>query len=518
MATNKQVLEAAFESAEKRKGFFFEPESRLQLVEKLRHLSRFSDFLLLITGPEGAGKSTLLDQLVDDEADTTLRSCRLSGVSDLSSLLRSMAQQLVPGIDPSEDDDQLVSEIYQSAAMMAQEHIQWVVMVDDAERLNGDALAFLLGLLSDVQGVAVKPHLMLLGAPELQLRLQQEHDFDLFEGQTHHLELLPFSEQEANSYLLQRYSAAESLSEKQLYQVVQTAGGYPGRLNAAVESLFRSGSVSAPRASGGLPKLHLVSIVVVLLGVLAISLWQYWPSGDGLDDQDRTRVQLEVPIEQEKVAVAKVTEPVSEIAVNKPASFTHEEEDKVSQVSAEDEATVTESPAAIAISEPIVTESRVPVQVQSKSNKAPETVTQVAVNESSESTPQPVVKQVQPKAEPAKPKPEPVKVAVLEAAKPSAASIADSKALLAWPKSSYTLQVLGAAVEKSARDFIRAQEQPQKFYMFTTSYKGKPWFVVIYGQYKDRNAAVEASKNLPQTLRELRPWARSVQGIQADLQ
>ena len=89
--------------------------------------------------------------------------------------------------------------------------------------------------------------------------------------------------------------------------------------------------------------------------------------------------------------------------------------------------------------------------------------------------------------------------------------------MLEWPTDGYTLQVLGAGLKKSADDFIRKQREPQKFYLFRTTYKGNPWYVVVYGQYKSRQSASTASKSLPEDLRKLKPWARSIQGIQSEI-
>jgi septal ring-binding cell division protein DamX len=89
--------------------------------------------------------------------------------------------------------------------------------------------------------------------------------------------------------------------------------------------------------------------------------------------------------------------------------------------------------------------------------------------------------------------------------------------LLGWPEQGYTLQVMGARAETSVRDFIQAQEQPQRFYYFQTVFKGAPWHVVVYGQYADRAAATSAVASLPESLRKLRPWARSIAGVKADI-
>lgn len=76
---------------------------------------------------------------------------------------------------------------------------------------------------------------------------------------------------------------------------------------------------------------------------------------------------------------------------------------------------------------------------------------------------------------------------------------------------------MGARAETSVRDFIQAQEQPQRFYYFQTVFKGAPWHVVVYGQYADRAAATNAVASLPESLRKLRPWARSIAGVKADI-
>ncbi|WP_315982331.1 hypothetical protein [Aliamphritea spongicola] len=144
-------------------------------------------------------------------------------------------------------------------------------------------------------------------------RLQQDHSVDQLDGQTHHQVLEPFAEDEARSYIIQRYKAAQSLSEDQLRQLFIISGGLPGGLNQAVENLFRAGEISQEKTSRGLPRLHLVSIATVLIGVLLISLWQYWPEEQQNDDV-RERVQLELPVtpaEKEAATIEIADEPAT---------------------------------------------------------------------------------------------------------------------------------------------------------------------------------------------------------------
>lgn len=573
---NQQALAAAFESAQQRKAFYFEPASRLQLVDKLEHLSRFSDFLLIITGEKGAGKTTLLDQLRVPETDTTLCACILSCVQpvNVSVLLRTLAQQLPVDIPEQADNRKLLSLIYEACNLMAAQGMQWLVMVDDAEKLGKDALEFLLHLLTDAAALSAKPHVILFGQPELMTRLQQEHEIDQLDGQTHHQELQPFSEDEAKSYVIQRYKAAQSLNDGQLRQLYEISGGLPGELNQAVENLFRAGEVSQSGGSKGLPKLHLVSIATVLIGVLLISLWQYWPQEPETADE-RSRVQLDLPVEpgDRKATTIEVADetvtrqilPVPSLDAEEPTkseespvskALSKIEAEKARQSEAESADDVAEAPviaetvAAVAQTLPVVRETttvavtkpKAEVKAETKAAPqpqpektvvkaaAPEPVVPVAVSKPApKPTPksEPVVAKPAEKVEPAKvavavkPQATPKPVTKPAASKPKADDpkqlSASEKALLEWPTSGYTLQVLGAGLRKSADDFIKAQREPQKFYLFRTTYKGNPWYVVVYGQYKSRQSASAASKSLADDLRKLQPWARSIQGIQSEI-
>ncbi|UTW03139.1 AAA family ATPase [Amphritea atlantica] len=532
-----EALADAFASAEQRKNFFFEPSSRLQLLEKLEHLSRFSDFLLLVTGPSGAGKTTLIQQLQAAESDRTLRLCAIDGskANGLSAVLISLSEQLSPELDTQVDNQQMLNAIYSFAQVMAVENIQWVIIIDNADLLESPVVQLLLQMLSEAQGLPVKPHLLIAAGDGFHERLQTFDEYALLESQVHQVVLEPLTFSEAQSYLLQRYSASASLTEKQLQAVYDASGGYPGRLNQQIELLFRSGTVKKSTESAGLSRVHLASIAAVLLVVLVGGLWQYWPESDA--GTTRTQVQIEVPIEAGPViASAADATQVPEVTFSQPGA---------------DQDVAAPSAQLLADNKPIMAPSRVVVPETTEVQAAEkivsqETVPPVIVPQEevvAAEKAQDIVVTKAPEAKPvtksttsatSKPavtvipaEPKTVKVVKPEPARkttPVATTVAAEsrlteaeESLMRWPASGYTLQMLGAGVRKSAEQFIRAQDEPQKFYMFQTRYKGNPWFVVVYGQYKDRDAASAASASLPSALAKLKPWARTIQGIQADL-
>ncbi|WP_206064539.1 SPOR domain-containing protein [Neptunomonas sp. XY-337] len=92
------------------------------------------------------------------------------------------------------------------------------------------------------------------------------------------------------------------------------------------------------------------------------------------------------------------------------------------------------------------------------------------------------------------------------------------KELLNWPASAFTLQVLGARSEESVEKFIASLDSRDRLYYFKTVLSGKPWHVVVYGQYASKAAASRAITGLPEELRKLGPWPRSVKGVHQDIQ
>ena len=501
------ALADAFANAEQRKNFFFEPPSRLQLLEKLEHLSRFSDFLLLVTGPEGAGKSVLIQQLQAAESDRTLRLCSIDGsrTSHLNGLLVSLSQQLSPELDIQADNQQMLNAIYSFAQVMAVEHIQWVIIIDNADQLENPVIQLLLQMLSEAQGLPVKPHLLMAAGEGFRARLESFDEFELLESQVHQLTLEAFTFTEAKNYLLQRYSATASLTERQLQAVYDASGGYPGRLNQQIELLFRSGTVNKASEASGFTWVHISSVAAVLLLVLVVALWQYWPESD--DNKVRSQVQIQVPVEAGPViatggepSVSPLLTPDESVAEAEVSVVQNAMPDEVVQIDVKEE-----------VDEPVISrsakqpESKLSVVADSPVKRIEREAPKAAVA----SQPKPVVVS---KAQPLKKK-VPVKSTSVVARQ-----LTDSeKSLMNWPAKGYTLQMLGAGMQSTAEQFISAQTEPQKFYMFETRYKNKPWYVVVYGQYKDRDAAQAASDSLPAALAKMKPWARAIQGIQTDI-
>lgn len=91
------------------------------------------------------------------------------------------------------------------------------------------------------------------------------------------------------------------------------------------------------------------------------------------------------------------------------------------------------------------------------------------------------------------------------------------KYILDMPSKNYTLQLFGSADEQVIKDFIAANKLSSTAHYFKSSYQGKPWYILITGNYSSRNSANAALDALPSKLKKVHPWPREYASIQSML-
>jgi DamX protein len=79
----------------------------------------------------------------------------------------------------------------------------------------------------------------------------------------------------------------------------------------------------------------------------------------------------------------------------------------------------------------------------------------------------------------------------------------------------YVVQILGTSSEAAAQSFVK--EQGGEYRYFKKVLNGKPLYVITYGNFANRDAAVSAIKALPAKVQAGKPWPRSVASVQQEL-
>ncbi|WP_293267411.1 AAA family ATPase, partial [Neptunomonas sp.] len=251
--------------------FYFEPPSRMQLVDKMAHLLRYSEFLIVIAGPKGSGKSSVAQRLslVTQASDINQIIVKLESETGAISLALQCAKLVSDDYAEGTDPLTILHEKSRSLHDVGQ-HL--LILIDNAEWLNDEAIELLAGLL--VSGVGC-PKVVLSGEETVVNRLNSLGLYELLEGRLHLENLEPFTEDEIQEFLGLRFPSQQALNKRELKNVYESSLGYPGRATSAASELYRSGKVtSKSKMLLPLPMPHLVGIGIVLLGVLVISLWQ----------------------------------------------------------------------------------------------------------------------------------------------------------------------------------------------------------------------------------------------------
>ena len=496
-------------------GFKFFPAQRKPVLGQLHHLARYSQLLLVVTGPHGSGKTLLRQALVASTNKQSVQSIVVSarGAGDAASVLTQVAQSLnlntleVPA---------MLAQIVQLGLTGQEVYL----LVDDAEQLDESALEALLALAA---GTAEgRPHVFLFGEPSLIAGLEQ---FSSGQELFHVIELQPYSLEETREYLALRLEGAgkgiQLLTNDQIADIHENSDGWPGAINQVardtlIEAMIASrSSVKRPAMGFKMPKKHVLAISAVV--VVAVAAAWLIPSRDGKAPSTTEQAQLPMGQGQPTAAQSNNGNPSVEFNGSTQSLPMNGQQPVMRGPLAEstgmgdgDEtgAAVNTSP-----QPPTVTTTAPPAGVPAGAPAAvAPTPTPAPARQAA-----PVATTKPAPVTAAKPAPAP---APTVAAKPApAAAAAKPAAGGSWyagqSPSNYVVQILGTSNEGAAQAYVK--EQGGDFRYFKKTLQGKPLYVITYGSFASRDAAVAAIKNLPAKVQAGKPWPRTVASVQQDL-
>ena len=498
-------------------GFKFFPAQRKPVLGQLHHLARYSQLLLVVSGPDGSGKTLLRQALVASTNKQSVLSVVVSakGASDPASILRQVAQ----GLQVQRPD---LPAVLAQIAQLALTGQDVYILIDDAEDLSDAALTMLMSLAAgNADG---KAHVFLFAESQLLPRLDHVSGGDEC---FHVIELQPYSEDETRDYLSQRLEGAgqgvELLSEEQLEEIQERSGGWPGLVNEVARDVLVDGMLAqrAKSARSGfafnLPRKHLLALCVVAVGVMAA-----WFMQGRVVDEAETPVVAELPLGE--VAPAQVQ---AQIPVPGAPAIQFEGANQPLPLPLVGEAQpVIREPLAQAAGLGGVEDSEgvgaavargMAVDAMPVAPVAPVApVVQAApAPAAAPVAPAPAVKPVAPVARPPAPA-----VVTSQAPKPQAVAASTSAVgsagwYAAQSGSRFTLQILGARLESGAQAFVKAHGPEYRY--FKKLHQGQPLYVVTYGNFATRDAAQAALRSLPAKVQAGKPWPRNFAGIQQEI-
>jgi len=525
-------------SSERVEGLFFPGGQRQQALDQITHLLNYSDLILAVLGREGIGKTSQFCAF-SAQLQTTSHLCVLDAAAILSQgqLVGEIITQWQVSTDAATLDDK-ISALSRYAEMEQSRNMACVILVDDAHQLSSEVLQLLVALSCPVGSVVKSIRLILFGDKLLEAHLHDEHIQSL-DSNVHIITLEPLLPDETAEYIYYRlatagYAGEPLLNTQQVMKVHNKSQGIPADINhyvtKAMEDMAKVQQVRARTSfkKEPLPYAHIAAVVVIGAAVL-LSLFY----GDNSEKRDTESLNVVELVAKEDPTIVDVRRKISQ----ELEARNLDEQSMKAQTDEKKPVLIGQELDAKNDKNKVGNGKKLKVEAVGVAEKRTSNIT---VKDAVSNVEEKVIGKVKPKIAVAKEKVQPYlntviavegKTATVEVTEFNADVVAETKSddkvkqsqyrreqwLLGLNSRHYTLQVLGTYSERKAVDFIESQKNSRAFAYFKTSYKSQGWYVVLYGEYPDRPAALAAVPRLEQKLRKLKPWSRSLLSVQQDI-
>ncbi len=535
--------------------FFYAGAALMQRLDLLTHLAQFGDAVILVSGPPGSGKTTLLSRFVT-QSGKQWRLCPINA-GEFDQFAQRLGDAL--GIGDPGDERQLLEQWagqHEASQLL-------VISIDDAQHLQAEAVQVLCALLALPQGDRVR--LILFGTPEAQLSLKQTLESQPQPLTAQLLELPKLSEEETAAYLMYRlavagYSGESPFNATEVRAICKAADGRPGTINQLAHAALQEHQMRAHgKRRPALHKSRTTQTLVwalatlLLIGLVAFIGWQRQaPSETARRQAPETTAKTKSAVPQPAVTptdaphaapLAPSSEPETNsgvpaleavsppppAALREPRVITGTPLPATENIAQEAPQPGAEAPRDAGSASPAPTlEPAAPALPATVLPSAPTVVTPsltTAMHAEPESdasspaatvAPQPAPAAANAIDEPptrAESAPAPGEVAT----SPAPEAVPHREAwLLQQPADYYSLQLLGSRQKAPLLKYIeRNQLDPGRCAYYQGNFQGKAWYVLVYGLFADRQAALTARRELPARVQKEKPWPRSLASIQS---
>lgn len=486
---------------------FFGGAGRDLLLQRLIEQAHYGAPISAVCGPLGAGKSTIAAEFRKSFSEEAL--CvpvQATLFMNQSQFLEAILQQLPIGAS-SPDPMDIVEDLCHFAEKLFLDAKTLVLIVDDAHELASEVLDIIETLVTKVSESAV--HVLLLGESQLGNML---HNALSAEAADRLLEepLQAFGSEDALSYLEQKlddagYQGLPLLDNATIGILINEAQGVPGALNSQIAnalgvSTLKPDAPMAPRGEN--PPLSFptpskqywfaaAALFVLLIGALFI------PGAEEEVQASGENVQV-VANESQRINIP-VTPMEQANAIDTTDIFLEETDTAI--VSAV-ESTPIQAPS---VTESSAAESEeILAEVADSANSVAATIVEDIQSPDSSELTAPVSS-------------EDHQLSVIPSEEQLSSASEFEKTLLTYPSENFTVQIMGSRSEDNVKRFVARELGALNRGYFETRYQNQPWYVVVMGNFVNRDAANRALQDLPSDIRELKPWVRSITDVQSDI-
>lgn len=429
---------------------------RYETAETIRHLLTYSHQDSLLVGTPGSGKRTLAQQVIK-MVDEQWRIAWVDGteIENSTDLMREIVGQLGLGIKVDAASEELISQIISIVSTRVQDEESFLIVVQFADRVPAIAMDALLALREQCENLDDRVRqLWLTDSVDIVLPSVNEDDWYI-----HSLE--PFTDDDASQYLKDRMVAAGLVNDlpitsKDVSRLNQIADGLSSQLNEVARDYLISSTFKTTEKKQAFPITHVFAGLAALCLVVIAFLY-------------------------------KANEPKSETQVavtDKPATEMTSVEKRLAEAVAKVEAKQQETTNA--------------------TGEETDTASEYLASSTPENTPAPSNNELVPTTT------SNGAVDMTDREDETTVSADKSETLLSrGGENEYTMQLIGVR-DRSKLDTLMSEfSNTDLVDVIETTHEGKPWFVLIYGQYPSKAEAQQDIASLPDSLKASEPWIRT---------
>jgi len=455
------------------------------------------DHIIVLKGEFGVGKSTNAKKLIS-KSRGSLHSCLFEAT--ISSSMAEVEHCMLGCWNHATSQQDLPAFI----CTILQQGIKPALIIDDAHELDTDVLEQLLMLRQSVMELCGRSFGLVLIAESSIENTLSNLEADLPEiSQAHSLVLRPLTREQTAAYVDHRLRIAglflaNPFTDEDINALIQECHGLPGSINPlATLKLEQYGQAvlhqEQPHRLGWLHNQRVaiagLILLIVVFGALYALIQGFFSSDTPVSAKQVERVALPPPepqpVEQEPKLDVSLSKSEKELVIPPPLATVESPPAEVEQ-----EATAMET-----------------APLPAKTQKPDEQANTPAEENQSVAEPVP--------APAPEPESEPSSTNTTTAKEEqSKASLEGQKWILQQNPEHFAIQLLAASSTQSVRDFARDLNLNTTLAYYPRNTKDKTLYILLTAPYKDRQAAEQAIKDFPKSLRRSSPWIRSLKDIQ----
>lgn len=493
--------------------FFTTPEliQRLQLVE---HLLTNTNLVPIMIAEQGGGKTRFLNELASNISSNYVIQANGASFTLPDALISYIANEL-----QMTGGNQNYESVRHRITRLLQQENAPTILIDNAELLPPATLLQVIRL-SQMEENQSGASIVLSGTNELKDKLQSIKA-DVIAGDVFQVMEIPrLSFEQAKKYSISQFSNSEFVEQKKFEDIYAQSGGLPGNLNKAIDLHIELPAEQIIEKKYRLPIAILASVLLMSFGLtlyyqddinqfLATATPADTPPESGNERAQNTAIITSDPLIKEQdtlpslvnqeVVTSELIE--NELSNSNAISLTSDADTQAvllpvtrtietPQLEAETETeTETIETATNTTTTTIKTETR-PIPSQNEKTVP-----------SSDSSPTKVVKAI-----PVVSKSETPPNQTISIAKKKTDWLANTK------DSDWTLQLMGTSTWPNLSKLTRYKNiERNQLHVVKTKRQNKPWYVIVFREFPNREAAISARNKLPKKFQK--SWPRSIKSL-----